>query len=838
MKPKTIALYLPQFHRVPENDEWWAEGYTEWVAVKAAEKLYEGHNQPRVPLNKNYYNLLEHDTMAWQAEIMKKYHVHGMCMYHYWFENGRKVLEKPVENLLKWTDISMPFCFCWANETWVRTWKKLSGSNTWTSLYESKNDSNDNGILIKQGYGREKDWEEHFQYLLPFFKDDRYIKMSGMPVFLILSPGNIIPLWSMLHYFRMRAVDNGLPGIYVIGMEDSQMLGLDAAFIKQPVYEMSNFIQKNNQYPIKHPYDEMWEGILERKIKSDKTYLCGVVDFDDTPRKGKEYGYIVEGASPEKFYGYFKKLYQKSLLLNNEFVFINAWNEWGEGMYLEPDEKNGYGYLEAVSNVVTECGEESLLREKAVIKKFYETKLEKALRKTREAVRIFRTRDKLLDDWMYLKNHKINVSHFFRKYGYQDVAIYGMGKLGRHLLYELSKEGVKVSFGIDKNSKVCRADIGIKIYGPKQKMPKTDAVVITVTDQYDKISKMLSKNMSCPVIKIEEIIQELMPEENGAYWRKKMSNLILNNFNLYERNLYKYLYGNFLTNHSKSAIYKGVTALYIKINKLLFHNILIGYIEFPITTKCSLRCKECANLIQYYDQGEFLDYKKLINDIYRLCQIVKGIEMLRILGGEPLLHPYLKEILLGILKNDNVKNIQIVTNGTMLFSEDMLAVLGDERVSVDISYYGENSKNYDNLIEQLRNNGIKFYANKNLEWTPQGDISYRNRSQKELERILKICKSDCISILDGNIHLCPRSSSGHDLKIFKADKHDYVNLREYRTKRQLKKDLFHLLNRKSIVACNYCDYYMRDKFETCIPGEQISKKEALEKYHLMICTKK
>lgn len=513
MKPKTLAFYLPQFHRIPENDEWWAQGYTEWVAVRATEKIYEGHNQPRVPLNKNYYNLLEHDTMAWQAELMKTYHIHGMCMYHYWFENGRRVLEKPAENLLRWTDITMPFCFCWANETWVRTWKKLSGSTNWTSLYESKSKSDDNGILLKQCYGREKEWEEHFQYLLPFFQDDRYIKLNGMPVFLILTPSNIIPLWNMLYYFRKRARENGLPGIYVIGMEDGRIPGMDATLIKQPVYEMMSFMQTHNQYPIVHPYDVMWEGILNRKIESDRTYLCGVVDYDDTPRKGKNYGYIVEGASPEKFYKYFKKLYQKSLLLNNEFVFVNAWNEWGEGMYLEPDEANGYGYLEAVRKVVIECGEEDLSKENVVVEELYETEAEKVLRKNGEAFETLRAHDRLLDDWMYLRDREINLSQFFKKYGYSNVAIYGMGKLGRHLLYDLNKGGIKVSFGIDKNSKDCERDWDVKIYNPEQKMPKTDAVVITITNHYAEISEMLSTNMECPMITIEEIIQELMDGE-------------------------------------------------------------------------------------------------------------------------------------------------------------------------------------------------------------------------------------------------------------------------------------------------------------------------------------
>ena len=113
---KVIAMYLPQFHRLRENDEWWGEGFTEWTAVKAAEPLFEGHDQPRVPLNENYYDLLDKKTMEWQSELMKKYSVYGMCFYHYWFKDGRRILEKPAENLLNWNNVDMPFCFSWANE--------------------------------------------------------------------------------------------------------------------------------------------------------------------------------------------------------------------------------------------------------------------------------------------------------------------------------------------------------------------------------------------------------------------------------------------------------------------------------------------------------------------------------------------------------------------------------------------------------------------------------------------------------------------------------------------------------------------------------------------------
>ena len=507
----TIAMYLPQFHRVPENDEWWGAGFTEWTAVKRAEKLYEGHNQPRVPLKHYYYNLLEHDTLEWQAELMEKYRVDGMCFYHYWFDGGRRILEKPAENLLKWTDISMPFCFCWANETWSRTWKKLSDSNTWTSTYEPENSKNDNGILLKQTYGREKDWEKHFQYLLPFFKDDRYIKLDGMPVFIILKPGNIFSLWSMRQCFDAMAKEEGFPGVYIIGMEENKLLGLDAACIKQPNYATLSYLQEHGNISralIKYPYDDIWNRILNHKIIDDKTYLCGMVDFDTTPRMGQQAGSVMENVSPEKFYAYFKQLYLKSLALDNEFIFVNAWNEWGESMYLEPDEENGYGYLEALQRVVTECNDKGCTIQKEQIEDLYETEEEKDIRHKNEVVKILRKHDKLLDDWMYLRDHNVDFSLYFKKYGYQNVAIYGMGKLGVHLLHELDKCGIGVIYGIDRNAVNNR--YAIDVYDPGQQLPEADAVIITITDQYAQISEMLGKNMKCPMIAIEEIIQELI----------------------------------------------------------------------------------------------------------------------------------------------------------------------------------------------------------------------------------------------------------------------------------------------------------------------------------------
>lgn len=215
--------------------------------------------------------------MLWQSELMKTYQIDGMCMYHYWFENGKRILEKPAENLLKWTDISMPFCFCWANETWSRTWKKLLDSNSWSDIYEQKNRNNESGILLKQSYGREKDWQDHFEYLLPFFMDKRYIKVNGMPVFVILKPSKIFSLYNMMDYFNQLALKYGLPGIFVIGMEKNGLPGLDAACIKQPGYAMEEYNKQKSvlKQPVNtYPYDKIWEIILKQKVSNEKVYLC------------------------------------------------------------------------------------------------------------------------------------------------------------------------------------------------------------------------------------------------------------------------------------------------------------------------------------------------------------------------------------------------------------------------------------------------------------------------------------------------------------------------------------------------------------------------------------
>ena len=193
---KKYAFYLPQFHTIPENDEWWGKGFTEWTNVKKAHPLYQGHLQPKTPLHNNYYILDNPDVLKWQAELANEYCIDGMIFYHYYF-CGKKLLERPAEILLNNKDIPMGFFFCWANHSWVRSW-----------------DGNKK-ILIEQVYGEESDWLMHFEYLLPFFQDDRYLKVNNKPVFMLFK-NDFSEKIEYCKYLNNKCKEYGFSGIEII----------------------------------------------------------------------------------------------------------------------------------------------------------------------------------------------------------------------------------------------------------------------------------------------------------------------------------------------------------------------------------------------------------------------------------------------------------------------------------------------------------------------------------------------------------------------------------------------------------------------------------------------
>jgi lipopolysaccharide biosynthesis protein len=354
---KIIAFYLPQFHQIPENDKWWGEGFTEWTNVRKAKPLFEGHYQPREPLGDKYYNLLDKNVLKWQANLARKYGVYGFCYYHYWF-NGKLLLEKPIENMLMTGEPEFPFCLSWANEPWTRRWSGLGKD-----------------VLMPQNYGYKKDWERHFQYLLRYFLDKRYILIDDKPVFIIYRTSSIVNCQELLEYWEYRAKESGLKGIYFIETINSfqnkpycihshgvlkfepmltREFGLPLFFrIKRKIRSKLSLFLKNFSLKI-IDYDYIWKYILKNDniFKNKKIFLCSFPSWDNTARRGYN-GTVIAGASPEKFERYFKIQVKKAKnKYNSEYIFINAWNEWAEGAYLEPDKKYGYGYLKAIKSIL------------------------------------------------------------------------------------------------------------------------------------------------------------------------------------------------------------------------------------------------------------------------------------------------------------------------------------------------------------------------------------------------------------------------------------------------------------------------------------------------------
>ena len=374
---KVIPLYLPQFHTIPENDKWWGKGFTEWVNVKGAKPLFEGHNQPRVPLNENYYDLSDIETLKWQCKIAKEHGIYGFCMYHYWF-SGKLLLEKPMEKLLAHPEIDIKYCISWANGEWRDAWKAKDKSNSKVLIFDDSDD--------------EQGWVDHFNYMLPFFKDKRYISENNKPLLVIYTPYVILKLNKMLDLWTQMAKDAGFDGLtyiyqsaasyfntawdrskfqygvemnpgYIngVGKKQSKLRSLIMKYsinIKRALgIKRSLMPQKSNQQVQRYEYDEAWQKLLSLKPspKSNEQMIpCAFTDWDNTPRYG-ECGWVYNGATPEKFKKYFSQLVENTKkYYNTDMIFVFAWNEWAEGGYLEPDEKNGWGYLEAIKDTLIE----------------------------------------------------------------------------------------------------------------------------------------------------------------------------------------------------------------------------------------------------------------------------------------------------------------------------------------------------------------------------------------------------------------------------------------------------------------------------------------------------
>src|ERR1043166_3815968 len=349
-KIRAIALYLPQFHPIPENDEWWGKGFTEWTNVAKAVPLFAGHYQPHIPADLGFCDLRSAETREAQAALARAHGIEGFCYYHYWF-NGHRLIERPFNEVLTSGRPDFPFCLCWANETWSRRW-----------LGEERD------ILIEQTYSAADDLR-HAQWLLDAFADQRYLKIRGRPVFLIYRPRHLPDPLRTTSILREVSVKAGLPEPYLVGADghsrnfDSRSIGfddnmnftpqlglLDGAFNDN--YSSRRFLRNLafgalSAHLKLYEYDSAWQVMFDTR-PSFSHFPSVFVGWDNTPRRGRR-GIIVAKGGPESFARALNQAIESVSHRSAEerIVFLNAWNEWGEGNHLEPDLKYQHGYLQA-----------------------------------------------------------------------------------------------------------------------------------------------------------------------------------------------------------------------------------------------------------------------------------------------------------------------------------------------------------------------------------------------------------------------------------------------------------------------------------------------------------
>lgn len=344
---KPIAFYLPQFHAIPENDRWWGEGFTEWVNTSKAEPRFKGHYQPRQPHDDfGYYNLTNLDAIKRQVELARGHGIYGFCYYLYWF-SGKRLLEQPLDILIRHPEIDIKFCLCWANENWTRNW-----------------DGQENELLIEQLY-RPDDPAQLVDDVKKYFGDERYIRVDGKPVILIYNRGRIPNLVDFIFALREQARKNGIGEIQIwlcrtFGMEGGLYRPLIDAEVEFPPHNAiladNYYMDGNPRKGIIHSYPEL----VNKKIDDMRRYWPDVVipcyftvmmAWDNTARK--QDGWVVyDRFSLRDYYLWVRETVEYAERNEQEFFFVNAWNEWAEGTYLEPDKRYGYAVINTLSKAL------------------------------------------------------------------------------------------------------------------------------------------------------------------------------------------------------------------------------------------------------------------------------------------------------------------------------------------------------------------------------------------------------------------------------------------------------------------------------------------------------
>ena len=355
VKNRTIAYYLPQFYPTPENDEWWEPGFTEWTNVTRAKPLYKGHYQPRLPKDLGFYDLRVPEVREKQAEMARSAGIEGFCYWHYWFA-GRRLLDRVFTEVLESGKPDYPFCLCWANHSWeAKTW----------------NPNIPNRMLIEQTYNGVKDYEAHFYAMLPAFKDKRYMKINGKLIFGIFNPRQFPDFGLFSKTWNCLALKNNLKGFHFFALAEGtkncssfehslyDSIVFDKLTDIYKYYETTWLKQKyrNLLLKLKKPLILDYDKYIDLSIKTFKSNdlltPCIDPDFDHTPRSS--YRWIIFGNStPEKWGRLCKSTIEiiNAREKGNNILFIKSWNEWGEGNYLEPDQKYGHAYLDATAKAI------------------------------------------------------------------------------------------------------------------------------------------------------------------------------------------------------------------------------------------------------------------------------------------------------------------------------------------------------------------------------------------------------------------------------------------------------------------------------------------------------
>jgi hypothetical protein len=346
---QVVAFHLPQFHPIPENDKWWGPGFTEWTNTARARPLYKGHVQPHLPADLGFYDLRLAESRAAQSEIAQRYGVSAFCYWHYWF-GGRRILERPVREIVESGEPDMPFCLGWANQTWSGIWHAAP-----------------HRILIEQTYPGPADDKAHFQAVLPALTDPRYFTIDGRPVFYVFRPEELPKAREWCERWRELAKANGLPGLFLIGemsdllgrgskCQDPFALGFDAGvYVRLPAdTHRANVLRmrwrrKTKGGPEVYPYSPTPQQIPDQ-YQGQAVFPAIYPNWDNTPRAGRN-GLVLTGASPELFKRHVEAATSAALGRpeSERLIFVKSWNEWAEGNYLEPDLEHGHGWLRALA---------------------------------------------------------------------------------------------------------------------------------------------------------------------------------------------------------------------------------------------------------------------------------------------------------------------------------------------------------------------------------------------------------------------------------------------------------------------------------------------------------